>query len=269
MKVDLENLDRVLRECGGSLTHGLSGARVLAPDELMMAREECDLGGADEVDRLDVVDGDGEVDPILRQESFNGLMGALFRERRGPSALGYGVMSVAWQCAPGMLPPGLTKKRGHAKEHAAMKDNWVRLGAWDRQTVMMVVLFLLRPWLGKKQVDAVRLGKRTMVFAHLTVRAEVVRRVIPTFEAMGWLWGLTADNKRSAPQAMSDTVREELEQYYLRTGGRREDVALPGGKSAVAKERCRESALGNTNRVTGMARKKTQDLKTQDTRRNG
>jgi hypothetical protein len=158
MKVDLENLDRVLRECGDSLTHGLAGARCLAPDELAMAREESVS------ERLD--EEPDAVDPVLRQESFNGLMGSLFRERRGPSALGYAVLSVAWQCSPLMLPAGLTRKRGHAKEHAAMKDHWVRLGYWDRQTVTLVVQFLLRPWLGKSAVDVVRLGKRTMVFAH-------------------------------------------------------------------------------------------------------
>jgi hypothetical protein len=225
-----------------TMTHGLQGARVAAPDEIMMEAEEAG-------DSLTAVDKG-------RQETFAALFGELFREQRKAESLGWAVWALVGMYAPHLLPR--VDSRSEAARHK--KKMWAAvvrpLGAVELNVVAGLLAFILRPISGYNHTE--KLGKRVMVFAYIFCRSETVRRTVPSLEVMGRLWGLRATNKRSAPDAAVQRMKEEMEGYFMRTGHRAEDIMMPGQKSAESRRKYSAVQMGNNHRVRGM--KKTQDL---------
>jgi hypothetical protein len=220
-----------------SMTHGLQGARVAAPDEILMAAEE---------EREDV--GTAAVDKG-RQEAFAALFGELFREQRKAESLGWAVWAMVGMYAPHLLPM-VTAKEWRLKQKMMVTAMVRPLGAVDVQVVAGLLAFLMRPIGGYQHTE--KLGKRVMVFAYIFCRSETVRRTVPSLEVMGRLWGLRATNKRSAPDAAVQRMKEEMAGYFQRTGHRAEDILMPGQKSAESKAKYALAQMGNDHRVRGM-----------------
>lgn len=90
-------------------------------------------------------------------------------------------------------------------------------------------------------------GRRVTLLAYALNRGVVVREVLPSFESIGLLWQLRAENKRSAVCAAMNKLREEM----MRTG------KLPRGfrfwfeKSDEARAVYESVQLGNHNRTGG------------------
>jgi len=202
----------------------------LAPDELLMEQEET-------YDHC-AVDAS-----TARQETFNSLMSELFRVQRSAEDLGWCAWAVCWLYAPDLMPAidGPSRSR-------MMRSGILSLGDVDPAVVRGLMAWITRPLASGGWKATTKLGKRVMIFAYLSCRSEAVRRTLPSLEVIGRLWGLKAENKRSAPDAAVQKMKEELLGYYLRTGHRREDIIMPGQKSEASREVYRQRAMGNTNR---------------------
>lgn len=219
---------RAFRAAEEGATHGLQSLYTRTPADEVAAMEE------------------GEPEP---EEDRTGGVSALFGEllawHHGPAELGLLAYAMLHALRPWWWPEGIT--RAERRQIERTRTPIITVGA----EVAARMLDYHAAKVGR--FDPVKLGKRLHVFCFLFVRDSGGRRVLQSFEAIGRLWQLSATNKRSAPQAACVRMREEFAAMYVRTGGRAEDVAIPGGKSKEARAKCRAAQLGNQNRRGGRA----------------
>jgi hypothetical protein len=202
----------------------------LRPDEALMEQE--DGPGIDSAEPS-----------VARQETFNALFSELFSVQQNAEDVGWCAWAVCWLYAPDLLPA--VDKHSTAR---MMRSGILSLGDVDPSVVRGLMQLLTRPITKEGWKATTKLGKRVMVFAYLSCRSEAVRRTLPSLEVIGRLWGLRAANKRSAPGAAVQKIKDELLGYYLRTGHRREDIIMPGQKSEESREKYRAAAMGNNHR---------------------
>jgi hypothetical protein len=92
------------------------------------------------------------------------------------------------------------------------------------------------------------------LLAYAFERGDGVRSVLPSFEAIGALWGLKARNQRSAVcAAMDKTVRQMVEKGQLRSCDYEQMTELWFAKKRVTRERYHAAQIGNDNRVAKAA----------------
>jgi hypothetical protein len=106
-----------------------------------------------------------------------------------------------------------------------------------------------------------RVGRRVSLLAYAFERGDGVRSVLPSFEAIGALWGLKARNQRSAVcAAMDKTVRQMVEKGQLRSCDYEQMTELWFAKKRVTRERYHAAQIGNENRVPKAAPADDEDL---------
>lgn len=93
-----------------------------------------------------------------------------------------------------------------------------------------------------------RLGRRATLLAYVFERGDVVREALPSMEAIGLLWGLTATNKRSA---VSAAIRNDIRRMEERGELLSRVVAQNEfwfSKRRATREKCARAQRGNGNR---------------------
>jgi len=154
-----------------------------------------------------------------------------------------------WLCenaAPGALPRVRAAQRTQLRRVAREGAGVLRVQALDmplteRQRVVEIVL--------GGEVQPLKLGRRVTLLAYAFERGDAVRSVLPSFESIGGLWGLTAKNQRSAVcAAMDKTVRQMVERGQLRQRHYEQLSELWFAKKRVTRERCEKAQMGNHNR---------------------
>ena len=157
---------------------------------------------------------------------------------------------AVWLCgaaSPGSVPLMRAKgARQHLRRVMREAGGALRVQALDmplpeRQRVVELVL--------GGESEARRLGRRVTLLAYAFERGDAVRAVLPSFESIGGLWGLTAKNQRSAVcAAMDKTVRQLVERGQLRQRQYERLSELWFAKKRVTRERCEKAQMGNHNR---------------------
>jgi hypothetical protein len=100
------------------------------------------------------------------------------------------------------------------------------------------------------EMEPRRVGRRVSLLAYAFERGDGVRSVLPSFEAIGALWGLKARNQRSAVcAAMDKTVRQMVEKGQLRHCEYEQMSELWFAKKRVTRERYHVAQMGNENRA--------------------
>jgi hypothetical protein len=158
-----------------------------------------------------------------------------------------------WLCeaaAPGSLPRVNGRDRQQLRRVAREGAVMMRVQALDmplteRQRVVEIVL--------GGEVLPRKLGRRVTLLAYAFERGDAVRAVLPSFESIGGLWGLTAKNQRSAVcAAMDKTVRQMVERGQLRQRHYERLSELWFAKKRVTRERCEKAQIGNHNRLASV-----------------
>lgn len=100
------------------------------------------------------------------------------------------------------------------------------------------------------EVEPRRLGRRVTLLGYAFERGETMRATLPSFEAIGELWGLRAENKRSAVSAaMRELVRWMVERGQLRQSEGHELTELWFAKKRATRGRYAAAQVGNGNRA--------------------
>jgi hypothetical protein len=95
------------------------------------------------------------------------------------------------------------------------------------------------------------LGRRLSLMAYAFNRGAVILRVFPSMESIGHLWGLSADNKRSAVCAALVKLKKEILRGGWMTKHRRlNSFQFWFEKSEEAKANYAEAQMGNGNRLS-------------------
>lgn len=98
-----------------------------------------------------------------------------------------------------------------------------------------------------REVSAWRIGRRASLLAYALNRGVIIRGVLDSFEKIGELWDLSAENKRSAVSAAMNKLRAELIQAGQLPG----DFRFWFEKSADARAVYEQAQVGNHNRAGG------------------
>jgi hypothetical protein len=216
-----EHHDRV--ELRGSVI-GLDALHGLAPDEILMAAEEC----------RDAVEVEREAS---RDECFMSVTTNAFAGRPELEEAGYRLWIMGLRVHARLPRPNARERREMMRIatrcHAALRVQPCALAA----SVM--------EWICGGEASPWRMGRRASLLAYAFNRGPVVRAALPSFEKIGELWGLTAANKRSAVSAAMNALRAEL----VRSAGMPAGFRFWFEKSPEARAVYAEVQMGNTNRA--------------------
>ncbi len=191
------------------------------------------------------VDGAGE--RSARVTLFSQVLVACVVDAACLREMGLRAWVLCERLMPGCLPKTSARLRKDLRSVALMCWEHLRVGPVDAsmdeqaQVVEMVI-----GGLG----DPLGLGRRVSLLAYAYERGPVVRAALPSFEAIGKLWGLRARNPRSAVcAAMQAVVRGVVEKSQLRD--MHDEMGLTEfwfAKKRVTRRRCEVAQRGNTNR---------------------
>ena len=191
------------------------------------------------------VDGAGE--RSARVTLFSQVLVACVVDALSLREMGLRAYVMCERLSPGCLPRTSVKLRKDLRLVATMCWDYLQIGvaeatADDRAQVVELVIGGLGDPLG--------LGRRVSLLAYAYERGPVVRAALPSFEAIGKLWGLRARNPRSAVcAAMQAVVRGVVEKSQLRDI--HDEMGLTEfwfAKKRVTRRRCEVAQRGNTNR---------------------
>jgi hypothetical protein len=129
-------------------------------------------------------------------------------------------------------------------EMGARQSLAVSVGDVSMEEVIQVVDLLL---LGVNTADLRSLGRRVTLLGYAMVREPEMQRILPSQESIGELWGLSAQNKRSAVSAaLKVAVRSVLDRWYPKHS--HADLPTWYGKRKETRAKYAQAQVGNTNR---------------------
>lgn len=191
------------------------------------------------------VDGAGE--RSARVTLFSQVLVACVVDACSLKEMGLRAWLLCERLMPGCLPPTRAKLRKELHVVSTLCWDYLHIGVADAtfedrgQVVEMITGGLS---------EALALGRRVSLLAYAYERGPVVRAALPSFEAIGKLWGLRARNPRSAVcAAMQAVVRGVVEKSQLRD--MHDEMGLTEfwfAKKRVTRRRCEVAQMGNTNR---------------------
>lgn len=160
--------------------------------------------------------------------------------------MGYRVWMMAARYAPGVCPHSERSDLLAMRRLGAECQAHLSLGTLSEEMSRDVFEFVLG-----SATTAERMGKRVSVLAYGINTSAAVRAALPSMEAIGNLWGLSAENKRSAVSAAAKKILREAREKMERRDARHRNViaALWYAKRAVTIEKYQQAQIGNANRL--------------------
>lgn len=198
----------------------------------VMAARACEMGfQADHVTTVaaDVDDGSDALFVCVTNNAFNGR----------PSLVesGLRILIMAGRCC--VPVPVLDRAERVLLRKIAVQCNGglsLPASAEARRVFELILGAEVTPW---------RIGRRASLLAYGLNRGVIIREVLPSFESIGLLWELAAENKRSAVSAAMNKLREEL----VKHGQLPRTFRFWFEKTAEARVSYAVAALGNQNRA--------------------
>jgi hypothetical protein len=206
-----------------------------------MSNEHHDIAALD----LSRVDGAGP--RTWRLSLFSQILLACVAGRPSVEVMGLRLWVLAERLSPGRLPR--TKKKMRRQLQSVALEAWEVMQVQPGETGLEDTHRLLDLLLGA-ECEPVKLGRRVTLLGYAFERGEMMRAALPSFEVIGELWGLRAENKRSAVcAAMDKLVCGMVERGQLRQGEAAHLSDLWFAKKRAACEAYAAAQMGNHNRA--------------------
>lgn len=190
------------------------------------------------------VDGAGE--RTWRVGLFCQILLACVSGRPCLEEMGLRLWLLCERLCPGCLPR--TNAALRRRLNAAAVSAWRELQVEPGETSVVDMARLVDVLLGG-EVCPVKLGRRVTLLGYAFERGPLMRSVLPSFEGIGHLWGLRAENPRSAVcAAMKKLVGSMVERGQLRAPEAHELTELWFAKKRKTRASYAAAQMGNHNR---------------------
>lgn len=193
----------------------------------------------------------GEEEADATSEAFSFFMRVLGNAVEGRPPLiemGYRTWIMASRYAPAVCPHSTRADMMMMRKLAAECNGHLSLGYLREELARDVFEFVIG-----RAATAVQMAKRVTILAFGINTSPAVRCALPSMESIGILWGLSAENKRSAVSAAAKKILREAKEKTERRDAHHRNVIteLWYAKKAVTRAKYEEAQMGNSNRRRG------------------